>query len=121
MTLEHFVITRFCLRDRRPAFDFSVFGPSHVHAETYGDFLKPPPDEHGRLVRQWFLQAAWAARAAHATVATFVPGACGPDCWSTGCTKAGRPRRGDCADRRATFVRGAPSPHRGRGAAEREG
>ena len=47
---------------RWPAFDFSVFGLSHVHAETYGDFLEPPPDEHVRLVRQWFLQAARAAR-----------------------------------------------------------
>ena len=35
--------------------------------------------------------------------------------------KAGRPRRGDCADWRAAFVRGVPSAHRGREAARREG
>ena len=52
----------FSLLCRWPAFDFSVLGLSHVYAQTYGDFLEPPPDEHVRLVRQWFLQAARDAR-----------------------------------------------------------
>ncbi len=52
----------FSLLCRWPAFDFSVLGLSHVYAQTYGDFLDPPPDEHVRLVRQWFLQAARDAR-----------------------------------------------------------
>ena len=33
-----------------------------MYAQTYGDFLEPPPDEHVRLVRQWLLQAARDAR-----------------------------------------------------------
>ena len=52
----------FSLLCRWPAFDFSVLGLSHVYAQTYGDFLEPPPDEHVRLVRQWLVQAARDAR-----------------------------------------------------------
>ena len=52
----------FSLLCRWPAFDFSVLGLSHVYAQTYGDFLEPPPDEHVRLVRQQLLQAARDAR-----------------------------------------------------------
>ena len=52
----------FSLLCRWPAFDFSVLGLSHVHAEAYGDFLEPPPNERVRLVRQRLLQAARAAR-----------------------------------------------------------
>ncbi len=52
----------FSLLCRWPAFDFSVFGLSHMYAETYGDFLTPSPSEHVRLVRQWLVQAARDAR-----------------------------------------------------------
>ena len=59
----------FSLLCRRPAFDFNVLGLSHVYAQTYGDFLKPPPDEHVRLVRQRLLRAARDARAGHVPAA----------------------------------------------------
>ena len=52
----------FSLLCRWPAFDFSVLGLGHRYAQTYGDFLEPPPDEHVRLVRQWLVQAARDAR-----------------------------------------------------------
>lgn len=52
----------FSLLCRYPAFDFSVLGMQHYHAETYFDFHAPPPAETVRFYRQAFLEAARDAR-----------------------------------------------------------
>ena len=52
----------FSLLCRYPAFDFSVLGMQHYHAETYFAFHVPPPAETVRFYRQAFLEAARDAR-----------------------------------------------------------
>ena len=54
--------TGFSLLCRYPAFDFSVLGMKHAWAETFFDFLLPPPRANVRFYRRAFLEAARDAR-----------------------------------------------------------